>query len=82
MVCIFVIFGAFISLNIYRYGFKKAFLNLNLLIFTGLSLLPFILYFLYGYFVLGFLKGEVQGRILIAPIMAIQRLLGGVAQSN
>jgi hypothetical protein len=64
VVCIFVIFGSFISLNVYRHGIKRAFINLNLVIFAGLSFLPFTLYFLYGYFVLELLKGEVQGRIV------------------
>ena len=64
IVCLFTIFSAFISLSLYKHRLKKTIFHPHLIIFSAISILPFGLYFLYGYFIAGFLRAEVGGRIL------------------
>jgi 4-amino-4-deoxy-L-arabinose transferase-like glycosyltransferase len=54
-ICVFVVFGAFLSLAVYRQGVRKTLLSPHLLLFTVLSILPTGVYVAYGRFVSGFL---------------------------
>jgi 4-amino-4-deoxy-L-arabinose transferase-like glycosyltransferase len=54
-ICVFQVFGAFLSLAVYRQGVRKALVSSHLLAFTVLSLLPTGVYIVYGRFVSGFL---------------------------
>ncbi len=63
-ICFFQIFGAFISLAIYREGIRRSLTSLHLLIFAALSLLPVGLYYLYGTFIGEFLQGQVQDKVV------------------
>jgi hypothetical protein len=63
-VCMFPIFGAFLSLAIYRRGLMRSVVSLNFLTFAVVSLLPAFIYNFYGLFIAGFLKGQVQGSFL------------------
>jgi len=63
--CIFMIFGAFISLAIHRQGLWKALFHRSTLIFAALIVLPAAVY--YGYnllFNVGFVGEHVQGSFL------------------
>jgi hypothetical protein len=63
--CIFMIFGAFLSLIVYRNGFRKALFHLTTLTFAFLIILPAAVY--YGYnllFNVGFIGEHVQGSFL------------------
>jgi 4-amino-4-deoxy-L-arabinose transferase-like glycosyltransferase len=66
-ICLFQLFGAFVSLAVYRRGafFTKALFSPHLLLFGALSIVPTALYYLYGMFVTGFLRG--QARTIVAP---------------
>lgn len=59
-VCLFIIFGAFISLAICKQNLTKLRQNLNLLIFAIISFIPSILFYVYGIFIAGFLRGQAQ----------------------
>jgi 4-amino-4-deoxy-L-arabinose transferase-like glycosyltransferase len=74
-VCLFAIFGAFISLNIYRQGFRRTILSPSLLVFVALSVLPVVSYLFYGSFIAGFLQGQTQGRIM--PHLLLSRVFWG-----
>ena len=64
-ICLFQVFGLFISLTIYREGIRKSLLaNMHLLTFAVLSLLPMTLYYLYGTLIGGYLEGQVQTNIV------------------
>ncbi len=62
-ICFFQIFGAFVSLAIYREGIRGSLTSLRLLIFAVLSLLPTGLFYLYGMLIGGFLQGHIQDKI-------------------
>jgi len=62
IICFFQIFGAFISLVVYRRGVRKSLTSPHLLIFTALSILPSGLYYVYGTFIAGFLKATISDR--------------------
>ena len=62
VMCFFQIFGAFISLAVYRRGVRKSLTSPHLLMFTALSILPSGLYYLYGTFIAGFLKADISNR--------------------
>ena len=47
--CFFQIFGAFVSLAIYREGFRRSLASVQLPVFTTLSILPAGLYYLYAH---------------------------------
>jgi 4-amino-4-deoxy-L-arabinose transferase-like glycosyltransferase len=47
-VCIFIIFGVFVSLAVYRQGILKSVFNKNFLIFAVVSILPAIIYYIFG----------------------------------
>ncbi|GBD96592.1 dolichyl-phosphate-mannose-protein mannosyltransferase [bacterium BMS3Abin06] len=62
---LFLIFSLFISLAVYRHGIRKALMNPNLLIFTCLSFLPVVAYYIWGIFSnVGFLQEQAQASLL------------------
>src|SRR5215213_4729702 len=63
-ICVFQVFGAFVSLTIYKQGLRKAVNSSHLLAFSVLSLLPTTLYFIYGTLVEGFLQAQLQAKIM------------------
>ena len=63
-VCFFQIFGAFVSLTIYREGLRKSLTSFHLLAFSVLSLFPTTLYYIYGALGEGFLQGQIQNKIM------------------
>lgn len=62
--CLFLIFGMFISLAIYRQGIRKSVISPNFLIFAVISLLPPLIYYLNGIFIAGFLKDNARASFL------------------
>jgi hypothetical protein len=75
MIGLFALFATFFALHLYRYGLKKTVVSGHLIGFVAISVLPFTMYFLYGYFFSGLLQGQVQGRIL--PQLWLSRLYWG-----
>ena len=63
-ICLFQIFGAFVSLAVYRDGIRRSLLNLHFLIFSALSVLPTGLYYVYGTFLAGFLRGQASQKVV------------------
>ena len=63
MICFFLVFGAFISLTIYREGIRKTLFSSHLLAFAAISLLPVGLYSQYGALDEGFLQGQLQHKV-------------------
>jgi Dolichyl-phosphate-mannose-protein mannosyltransferase len=63
-ICLFQIFGAFVSLMVYRRGLIRSLTSAHLLLFTVVSLLPVALYYLYGAVIRGFLQGQAQGKFV------------------
>lgn len=59
-VCIFMIFSAFISIAINRRGIWKSLFHKEFLIFASVSLLPALIYNVYGIFIAKFLKGQTE----------------------
>jgi hypothetical protein len=64
VMCFFQIFGAFVSLAVYRRGVRRTLTSPHLWIFTGLSVLPAGFYYLYGTLIAGFLKPDISGRVV------------------
>lgn len=58
--CLFAILGVFVSLAVYRQGIRKSVISSNFLIFTVVSLLPTIIFYLYGIFIAGFFLEKSQ----------------------
>ena len=63
-VCLFPLFGAYVSLSICRHGIRRFFTNPNLYIFLAGSLVPTIIYYGYGTLIAGFHRGLHHGRFL------------------
>jgi hypothetical protein len=63
-VCLFPIFCAFVAIRIPMGDIRKIFFGRDMIIFAAAIVLPTILYLAYGYYVAGFLKGQVGGRIV------------------
>ena len=62
---LFLIYCMFISISIYRHGFKKAIINLNFLIFSLLSFLPTVTYYIMKILSnVGFLNEQAQASLL------------------
>jgi len=70
-ICTFQVFGAFISLAVYRQGPWRALMSRPLMVFAALSILPTGLYYLYGTVVAGFLHGETSSR-KVMPELVLQ----------
>jgi 4-amino-4-deoxy-L-arabinose transferase-like glycosyltransferase len=69
-ICLFQLFGAFVSLAVYRVGVRKALISPHFLIFAALSILPTSLYYLYGAFLAGFLHGQTSQKV--APQLLLE----------
>jgi hypothetical protein len=54
----------FVSLGIYRDGVRRLLINTRSLIFATLSVLPTGLYYVYGTFLAGFLRGEASQKVV------------------
>ena len=63
-ICVFQIFGAFIALMVYRKGVLRSLTSLHFLLFAVLSVLPMGLYYMYGTVLEGFLRGQVENKVL------------------
>jgi hypothetical protein len=68
-ICFFQIFGAFASLLVYRQGIRRSLLSRPFVVFAVLSVLPTVLYYLYGTFVAGFLQGQVQTKATLSYVL-------------
>jgi hypothetical protein len=62
-ICVFQVFGAFVSLAVYRQGVRRSLTSAHVLVFTVLSILPTGLYGLYGTLVSGFLQRQVSQKV-------------------
>jgi hypothetical protein len=62
-ICLFQLFGAFVSLAVYRQGVWRSLISSHSLIFAALSTLPTGLYYLYGTVVATFLRGQASGKV-------------------
>ena len=69
-ICLFQILGAFVSLAIYRLGVRKTLASPSFLIFAALSVLPAVLYYLYGTFIAGFLDANLSVRL--RPLLLLE----------
>jgi hypothetical protein len=63
-ICLFPVFGAFVSLAVYREGVRRSLISLHFLVFAVLSILPTGLYYLYGTFLAGFLRGQASQKVV------------------
>jgi hypothetical protein len=63
-ICVFQVFGAFLSLGVYREGIRRLLINPRSLIFAALSILPTGLYYVYGTFLAGFLRGQASQKVV------------------
>jgi hypothetical protein len=68
-ICQFQLFGAFVSLAIYRQGVRSSLLSRHFLVFMTLSILPTMLYFLYGTTFAEFLSGQTSSRKIIPQLI-------------
>jgi Dolichyl-phosphate-mannose-protein mannosyltransferase len=66
-ICFFQVFGAFVSLAVYRQGVRKALISPHFLTFAVLSIVPTGLYVVYGKFVSGFL--DPPGRRVVPQLL-------------
>ena len=62
--CLFQLFGAFVSLSVYRRGIRRTVLGSDLLLFAVLTIAPTGLYYLYATFVAGYFQGQVERKIV------------------
>ena len=62
-ICLFQIFGAFVSLTVYRQGVRRSLTSPHSLMFTVLSIIPTALYGLYGTLLAGFLQKHVSQKV-------------------
>jgi hypothetical protein len=69
MVCFFLVFGAYVSLLIYREGLRKTLFGSHLLAFAALSLVPVSLYYLYSALGEGFLEGQLQDKVKLGLLL-------------
>jgi 4-amino-4-deoxy-L-arabinose transferase-like glycosyltransferase len=63
-ICLFQVFGAFVSLAVYREGVRRSLVSPQFLVFAVLSILPTGLYYLYGTFLAGFLRGQTSQKVV------------------
>jgi hypothetical protein len=63
-ICLFQVFGAFVSLAVYREGVRKFLISPQFLVFAVLSILPTGLYYLYGTFLAEFLRGQASQKVV------------------
>lgn len=63
-ICLFQIFGVFVAMMVCRRGLLRSLRSAHLLGFCVLSLLPVVLYYVYATVIGGFLRGQVQGKVV------------------
>jgi 4-amino-4-deoxy-L-arabinose transferase-like glycosyltransferase len=63
-ICVFQVFGAFVSLALYREGVRRSLISPHLLVFTVLSILPTGLYYMYGTVLAGFLQNQASRKVV------------------
>ena len=63
-VCLFTIIGAFLSLAIYKQGVRRAVVSPGFLVFTVISVLPPMIFYLYGIFSGGLLRSQAERSFL------------------
>ena len=63
-ICFFQVFGAFVALAVCRQGIRRSLASRHLLMFMTLSLLPTVLYYLYGTILAKFLHGQASRKIV------------------
>jgi 4-amino-4-deoxy-L-arabinose transferase-like glycosyltransferase len=63
-ICLFQVFGAFVSLAVYREGVRRSLISPHLLVFTVLSILPTGLYYIYGTVLGGFLQEQTSRKVV------------------
>jgi hypothetical protein len=63
-ICFFQVFGAFVSLAVCRQGIRRSLASRHLLMFVPLSILPTVLYYLYGTILAKFLHGQASRKIV------------------
>jgi len=63
-VCMFLIFGAFVSLAICKQGIRRTIISPKFLLFIVISLLPTILFYSYGMLISGLFRGQARGSFL------------------
>ena len=68
-ICLFQLFGAFVSLAVYRQGIRRALIGRHFVVFATLSVLPSGLYYLYGTTLAGFLEGQSSSRKIIPQLV-------------
>ena len=62
-VCLFPILAAFVAITVSTCGLRAALRRPAFWSYIGLSLLPTILYYVYGMYIAGFLRGQAQGSL-------------------
>jgi 4-amino-4-deoxy-L-arabinose transferase-like glycosyltransferase len=63
-ICLFQVFGAFVSLAVYREGVRRTLVSPQFLVFTVLSILPTGLYVSYVTFFAGFFESQVTHKVV------------------
>jgi hypothetical protein len=63
-ISLFLIFGSFTALFALRKGFGKSLLSSHILIYFIISLLPSLIYYLYGIYIEDFLRGQAQASFI------------------
>src|SRR5919112_2352016 len=69
VMCLFPLFGVFISLAVYRRGIWRSLTSLHLLIFMALSVLPTAFYYLYGRSYAGFRQTQTPADRFVPGII-------------
>lgn len=67
---VFFIFATFLSLGISKQGVRRTLLSRQSLVFALTSLPPFLIFFIYGTYIKGFLTAQIQGTL--APHLLVQ----------
>jgi len=68
--CAIQIFVLFISIEISKKGFIRAFLNRDAALYFVISLLPVLAYYIYGVFISGSLQGRAEGRFIFHVLLS------------
>jgi len=80
--CLFAIFSAFIFANVSTNGLRKTLTGSSLFLFGIVSLLPTSLFYFYGIFVGGFLRGQAEGSFIPSLYLSSAYWLGWLKQIN
>jgi len=79
--CLFPLFGAFLSLAIFQHGIRNALLNKKTLTFFAIALAP-ALYYVYGLFIAGFLQSQADNTFMPQLLLHWRFWLAWLAQIN